>query len=350
MKKYLFAGMAMLFCACSTTLWAQTRADSHAPIGVMGDHTHNKGEWMISYRYMFMKMQDNLQGDEEISPDEIVTTIDNPFFGMPNMPPTLRVVPLEMDMHMHMIGGMYAPSDRLTLMAMLMFTSMSMDHVTYQGGMGTNVLGKFTTKSSGLGDTRIAAMYKLNKNFHVNLGLSIPTGSIDNEDEVLTPMETRPTLRMPYPMQLGSGTWDVLPGITYRGSSDHFAWGGQVMGNVRLGTNSEDYSLGNILQLTGWASYLFTNAVSASARVSFQSQGSIDGQDPQIMAPVQTANPDNFGGEIVSAGIGVNLAGQSGFVKNQRLAFEFTKPLYQNLNGVQMKTDMTLTVGWQYAF
>ena len=32
------------------------RADSHAPIGVMGDHMHAKGEWMVSYRFMRMAM------------------------------------------------------------------------------------------------------------------------------------------------------------------------------------------------------------------------------------------------------------------------------------------------------
>ena len=34
------------------------RPDSHAPIGVMGDHMHKEGEYMISYRYMnkFLKV------------------------------------------------------------------------------------------------------------------------------------------------------------------------------------------------------------------------------------------------------------------------------------------------------
>ncbi|MEL7333685.1 MAG: hypothetical protein AAFN12_15670 [Cyanobacteria bacterium J06560_2] len=33
--------------------WSPSRPDSHAPIGVMGDHTHEKGEFMLSYRYMY---------------------------------------------------------------------------------------------------------------------------------------------------------------------------------------------------------------------------------------------------------------------------------------------------------
>ena len=39
-----------------------TRAITHAPIGVMGDHMHKQGEMMISYRMMNMEMSGNIQG------------------------------------------------------------------------------------------------------------------------------------------------------------------------------------------------------------------------------------------------------------------------------------------------
>ena len=43
------------------------RPDGHAPIGVMGDHTHKAGEWMASYRYMRMEMEGSLDGSDGIS-------------------------------------------------------------------------------------------------------------------------------------------------------------------------------------------------------------------------------------------------------------------------------------------
>ncbi|MFP6682722.1 MAG: hypothetical protein VCB07_11035 [Gammaproteobacteria bacterium] len=98
------------------------RADSHAPLGVMGDHLHKRGEWMFSYRFMHMDMNNNRISDNGISPETIVTTIPNRFFGSPMQPPTLRVVPLAMTMDMHMFGLMYAPTDGLTFMAMLNYT------------------------------------------------------------------------------------------------------------------------------------------------------------------------------------------------------------------------------------
>lgn len=43
--------------------WSSNRADGHAPISIMGDHTHNKGEFMVSYRYMPMWMDGMIEGN-----------------------------------------------------------------------------------------------------------------------------------------------------------------------------------------------------------------------------------------------------------------------------------------------
>ena len=42
---------------------------------------------------------------------------------------------------------------------------------------------------------------------------------------------------LPYSMQPGSGTFDLLPGISYRGRAGAFSWGGQIGGVLRLGRN-----------------------------------------------------------------------------------------------------------------
>ena len=276
------------------------RPDSHAPIGVMGDHLHKKGEFMLSYRFMQMSMKDNREGTNDMDPETIVTTVPNQFFGMPMQPPTLRVVPTEMTMNMHMFGIMYAPADWITLMAMLNIVKNKMDHTTYQGPEGTNVLGTFTTETSGLGDARIAALIKLleknNHRMHFNAGFSLPTASITEEDEILTPMNMRPTIRVPYPMQLGSGTFDFLPGVTYYSRSNNLGWGAQVMGNIRVGENDEGYSLGDVYQFTAWGSYRLAPWISTAVRISNTNWGEIDGIDPEIMGPVQTAHPDMHGG------------------------------------------------------
>ena len=89
-------------------------ADSHGPITVMGDHMHRAGEWMASYRYMSMDMSGNTDGRNGLSDEEIATTVLNRFSNIAGQPGTLRVVPQNMEMDMHMFGFMYAPSNDIT--------------------------------------------------------------------------------------------------------------------------------------------------------------------------------------------------------------------------------------------
>ena len=67
---------------------------SDAPTGVMGDHAHEAGEWMLSYRYMFMLMDGNRGRGGRKSTGDVLA----------NFP----VAPTEMFMEMHMFGVMLA--------------------------------------------------------------------------------------------------------------------------------------------------------------------------------------------------------------------------------------------------
>ena len=361
MKTYFLAGVTLLIIAMPATAHEGdggkvTYASDHAPIGVMADHRHKKGEAMISYRYMYMDMGGSRDGTDSISPEETVTSVANPFANPPMMPPTLRVVPTRMPMQMHMVGGMYGLTDKVTLMAMGMYQTQEMDHITFQGPAGTTRLGKFTTETSGIGDTTIGAIIGLDDGSYehrqINFGvaISLPTRSIEETDQILTPMGTTPSPRLPYPMQLGSGTFDLKPSLTARSRTGKWSYGGQTSAIVRLGENDEGYTLGDEFEVTGWLAFEPAPWIAISGRLKAQSSGSIDGNDPLIRAPVQTADPDNHGGETVEALIGVNLAGQSGWQKGHRLAAEIGFPVHRDLNGPQLETDLTFTLGWQKAF
>lgn len=333
-----------------------TYASDHAPIGVMADHRHKKGEWMTSYRYMHMDMSGNRDGDDSLSPEDIVTTVTNPFANPPMMPPTLRVVPTDMPMQMHMVGGMYGLTDRITLMAMGMYVSKEMDHITFQGPMGTTRLGEFTTETAGIGDTTIGAIIGLDdgsyehRQINLGLALSLPTGSIEETDQILTPMGTTPNPRLPYPMQLGSGSFDFKPSLTARSRTGDWGYGAQASAIIRLDENDEGYTLGDVAEATAWLAYEPRPWVSFSGRLKARSVGQIDGDDPLIRAPVQTADPANHGGETVEALLGINLSGQTGWQKGHRIAAELGLPVMRDLNGPQMETDLTFSLGWQKAF
>jgi hypothetical protein len=110
------------------------------------------------------------------------------------------------------------------------------------------------------------------------------------------------------------------------------------------------YRLGNQLAVSTWASYQPEPWISLSGRVEARTTGDITGRDPLIAGPVQTADPDNYGGDTVTLYGGFNLMGQRGALRGHRLAFELGVPVYQKLNGPQMETDWIATLGWQLAF
>lgn len=313
------------------------RPDAHAPIGVMGDHVHHAGDWMLSYRYARMRMDGNRDRTDSVSRREIL-----------NPPPdTFQVAPTDMDMSMHMFGLMVAPHDRVTLMAMLPFVDKEMDHVTVMGG-------RFETESDGVGDLRLAGLVRLYQNehhdLHLNAGLSVPTGSFDEKDRL-------PTGRgiLPYPMQLGSGTVDFLPGLTYMGHADWLSWGAQGMGTVRAGENSRSYTLGNRVDLTSWAAVPITSWLSLSFRAAWQWQDNIHGEDrtlnldPTAGPTVPTADPDRRGGHRLDLLGGLNFVVPLGPLGRHRLAIEGGVPAYEWVYGPQLETDWRIIVGWQFA-
>ena len=332
--------------------WSGARPDGHAPIGVMADHYHKKGEWMTSYRYMFMSMDGNRMGDDELSVAQVAPGTG---VGFP-------IVPTKMYMGMHMFGMMYAPSDRVTLMGMLNYTSMEMDHVNATAGVvgGLPAGGTFRTKTDGIGDLTLGGLFKMynheRHSLHFNLGLSLPTGSIDEQD--VTPGMPGGLARriLPYPMQLGSGTVDVRPGMTYLGQTEDWSWGAQAMATVRIDENSAGYKLGDQIDLSGWIARRLSDWMSGSFRMRSLTWGNISGSDARLAPggplgfPVETADPNRRGGTRLDALLGANFYIRNGMLKGHRIAVEAGLPVYQYLNGPQLQTDWSIVAGWQYAF
>ncbi len=209
----------------------------------------------------------------------------------------------------------------------------------------------FSTGSEGLGDVRVSGMFPLHswarQRLHFIAGLSLPTGSITERDN--TPAGANQ--KLPYPMQLGSGTVDLLPGITYLGESDDWSWGSQLNGTIRLDRNDQDYSLGDRAALTAWGARRWCRWLSTSLRVEGQAWDDIDGHDAELNPMmVPTADPNLRGGKEANVFLGANFYGRDGWIKGQRLALEWGIPFYQSLNGPQLETDWRFTAGWQFAW
>ena len=316
--------------------WTAARPDGHAPISVMGDHMHKMGEWMVSYRYMSMEMEGLLSESSSVT--------SNSQLGTMMMPGDFDMVPTKMTMDMHMFGTMYAISNKWTLMGMINYLD---NEMTMQSRMM-----KMGSESSGLGDIKIAGLYDLaqwdsGRRMHLNLGLSLPTGSIDEKDSM--------SRVLGYGMQLGSGTYDFHPAITYLAQTEKYSYGAQLGGILRIGENDQDYTLGNKFEAALWGARKITDSLSASAKLDYSTQSEIDGSDTRLdTRNMMMASPSfqtaSQGRDITTFGLGLNYYFQNGGLSGHRLAAEWETPIDQKVNGVQLELDSVWTLGWQYAW
>ena len=302
----------------------------------MGDHLHHKGGLMLSFRYMNMAMDGNKSGTNDIENNDIFNSF--------------MVAPQEMTMEMYMIGIMYAPTNRLTLMAMQNIVTKDMNLRARMMMDGMVMFRDFSTSSSGLGDLKVNALYGLvnneNNSLHVNSGVSIPVGDIEQRDD--TPMMAN--AKLPYAMQLGSGTLDFTFGGTYKETYDSFSWGTQGLGTFRTGTNSEDYRFGNVYQLNLWAAYFATQNISLSARFLGVIEDKISGADPQLNPMmVTTANVNNYGSDKIKSFLGINMSfPESSSLNKLRFGLEAGMPIYEDYNGIQMDENLSFQLGLKY--
>jgi len=309
--------------------WDPHRPDSHAPIGVMGDHTHEAGEAMLSYRYMWMDMEGLRDGSTDLSSTDV--------FGRGFM-----VAPTTMTMEMHMLGLMFAPSDTLTLMAMTSYHFREMNHLTMPGSPARAMNGRtFLMNTEGWGDLAISGLYRIfaknNQRVHLHLGVSAPVGDISDRA---------------YPMHPGTGTWDLLPGVTWLWQDGDLSGGAQLMGRLHLGENDFDFAFGDRIKGTGWLAYRLSDSLSVSGRLTLEGADAIQGEDRRFrglrMAPPM--DPANHGGTWFEGGVGLNYSIRNGVLKGHRFAVEGILPLAQDLNGPQMQRDGMITAGWQKAW
>jgi nitrous oxide reductase accessory protein NosL len=313
-------------------------------------HTHPARMWMFNYKFMRMNMKGLRDGTSDVGTSSVGYHRGKPYDDF-------MMIPTDMTMNMHMAMAMYGITDRLTVMGMATYLENKMNMLMDMGPpkMGKMDMGKVKEppmRTSGLGDTEIRGIYKINNYLVGSLGLSLPTGDIEKHFVTMG----RPPYRQPYDMQLGSGTYDLKPAITYNALSDDakWNWGAQAMYSWHTGKNENDWKYGDSIKVTSWLQRAFGPA-SSWLRLAYSDTGRIKGHDSEIDkllnpskmkgAPMPDADPDNYGGQRLDGLIGLSLL--KGPVS---IGIEGGVPLYQGLNGLQLKTRWTLNAGIQVMF
>jgi len=319
------------------------------PAGVMFAHMMVKpDDFMVGYRYMWSSQSGNMQrGSHPVSDAEVIA------YGCGTI--ACSITPREMNMHMHMLDIMYAPTDWLNLMLMPMFMDMNMSLRALEGadpgGGGHSGHGSHLTRTQASGGWGDLGMYGLVKLFdlpghhmHLTLGVTAPTGSTNQR--ISGGDYTH------YMMQLGSGTWDFRPSLTYTGYLDRFSWGAQLSGIKRPDdVNEEGYRLGDVFQSTAWASYQILDWLSANVRGMYTRQYRITGAYNNSFTPIGPMDfPTNYGGRFWDFGFGLNADVKSGELRGNSLSIEWLEPIEANVNGFQLKPQGMLSATWTFMF
>lgn len=354
-KQLLTAILALFFLIISNKSIAQKAicdahlcvcgSDDPTPASVMISHVHSKNEWMVAYKYMNMGMGGIRSGTQNVDKRDVF----NDYLMSPD----------KMQMDMHMVMAMYGVTNKLTLMTMLNYntTAMTMTMFSKSGHIHTgsavgDTSGTHFMHTSGVGDVKLNALYGLvntrNQQLVLSAGISIPVGEISAKGSTQDAMY--PNKNYPYAMQLGSGTFDFLPCVSYLLQQSKATFSTQLSSIIRTNYNALGYKLGNEATLNTWLSYQFLPFLSSSIRLEGNVSDDIKGYDSTLYAYNElSANTINYGGQRINAAIGSVFQFKKGALKNNRLAIEYALPIYQNLSGIQMAFNHQLTAAWSMA-
>jgi hypothetical protein len=310
------------------------RPDGIAPAGVNLDHTLQSGRFLISFRYQGGFFDHNLVGSSRVSDASVLAHY--------------QFVPSHLTQNRYVALVEYAPTDDFTVQLQLPYENNS---AAYNQAAGPTYSSAFTNP----GDVKINGLYVLYRRVghqvHASLGVSVPTGFLDYQ--TVQPSATQPNLT--YPLLTSSGTYDMLPGLTYRGQNERWTWGGQASGVLRFGLNRYNYRLGDQADLTTWAARRIGERWSVSGRLDAQFWGNIYRQDGRMnpaLAP--TEDPLAQAGNRLNglAGFQCYLPGGQfgGKMPSQQFNVEAGLPIYQRLTGPQLGLDWIINANWNVMF
>ncbi|MEZ4334044.1 MAG: DUF3570 domain-containing protein [Myxococcota bacterium] len=320
---------------------------AQAPAGVMFAHAlPAAGDFMLGYRTMYMRRDGDIEEGSKEPSDGVV--VDRACGD-----PDCTAAAASMGHQMHMLDLMFAPTSWLTLALMPTYVDHDMRVRALDGAVPDVHSGHDHHATGGFGDTRFGALVPLlaGRRDHANLALlvSAPTG--DTSQRFRRDHQTERGF-VHYPMQLGSGTWDFLPALTYQGERGRWRFGAQTSASVRMEHEGRTgYALGDEVQVTAWGGLAVTDWLGLSLRGLYTHAGRIRGRyDRPILVRTPGDRPANSGGRLFDLGVGLALTVPRGSFEGMALSLEWIQPLAEDWNGYQLERTGTLAARWGMHF
>ena len=299
------------------------RPDYVFPAGVKGGKNMMSKKIMFGYKFGTMDMDCCGTGTSDASNNFIQAA-------------GYTMAPIDMSMDMHMFSAMYAVNNKFSVMAMLPYIEKEMEMEMLTGMMA----GRYnTTSSRGVGDLSIAGLYKISDKSNFKLALSIPTGEFDEKDHNLSGT----LVTLPYPMQLGSGTYDIALGYSYHNILDDWSYGFQLNALKRIDYNSEGWKYGDRREVSAWVAKPVSKLVSLSFGLDIEHQENINGKSANRNNMTPTWSEYNHSYLRVSSNVGLNYKIPK---LKSRIGIQCGTPIYNDANGIQMEPEFKCNLGF----
>ena len=310
----------------SSAYWDEARVDRLPPAAVPHTERLAAGAWMFHYRAFITELEGNGDGRDDVSNAQIFA------LGFSETPTRRTTV-------QHDFEFLYGYDEIWTLFASLPYLDHDMD-VAAMGGGSTSI------SSSGVGDLKVGGIRNLYEGegevVRMHIGLGVPTGATD---------EKSGGALLPYQMQLGTGTFDLFPGVTYLVQKSDWSWGAQARGRIHMGKNSDDWARGDEGNLGIWAATELSADVAGSLRLDYYGWSDYHGSNKALDPTFNPAfDPHTEGGERLDLYAGATWQLGSSRIKEQQLGIEFGLPLAEWLDGPQLQTQYIANLSWHIAF
>ena len=307
-----------------------------------------KSAWLFKYQFSRQFKRGTLAGKNAIDP---LTVLQNPdFHKLPY--PGSHDCKTEADpclvsnisdwsrMDIHLFNVLYQQTNKLSWMMRFNYIA----HTVHMSDKITTTvpITPYQLNSTGISDIQLFFTNRLAQtkaiNIDLTLGVNFPSGNIDKTSNITDMSENYEIL--PYDMQLGSGTYDIITELAISGSYYGFEYGGGIYRIFRTGLNNQYYSLGDVIKVKSWARYTFSFGTQFRLGLTQNVWSPIEGRDMRL-----SDNPRYSGGKRLDGLVGI---GQK--TKYFGIYLDYAYPLLQYLNGVQSKTTGTVSLGLEFKY
>ncbi len=311
--------------------WTNDRPDAIEPVGIRGGRTVETGRLFVDYTLDNERYEGLQLGTDQVSSEFVLAFYDQ--------------VPFERKDTWHRVSVGLGATDWLSVLVTGVFGDRARGQIDDDG-----IFNFYDV--SGLSDVQADLLVEVFESEtvrgHLNLGVDVPTGSIDEEGVDLTGATTV----LPFDTQLGAGSLAFRPGFTARVQNEHATVGTKVEGVFYVDDNDRGYRWGNGVRGSVWMGYMLNSVFSLSAGADYARFADIEGADfelDRLGDPGQ--DPIFSAGSRVDLPVGMNLLMPAGSpIAGTVLRAEWVFPVHQDYDRPQLRADTRFRISLSRVF